>query len=508
MRKKIILIVIVIVVVLGFVIYQFFIKKEKPEFVLEKVAMATVSKEVSETGMVKISEEIKLGFKNAGRIEKILVKVGDVVEAGKELAEIETNQLLIELTEAKADLEVAKAKKTDAKASLETAKQDLKNIEAGAEEDLKNNYEDALNILDDAYLKMYNVYTAIDSVQRAYFTSSDTEGITVREKRTIIKNTMDEAKFYIDAAKSNSQNDKIDTALLETNKALEEIRDALEVIRDITETSLYRNVVSSSDKTSLDNQKSYINTGLTNLINAQQTISTTKITNDTNINNAKAKVSALEIQLKEEGENIGLYPAQVNQCLAKISLLENQIQEAILKSPGNGQITKINKRKGEIIQPNDWVVSSLPKGNFQIEVDIYEEDIVNVKIGDPVEIFIPAFPDEKLKGLVVSVNPAEKMVSEVVYYETTIDLMDLKEGIKPGMTADIVIETNKKENVLVVSKKAVNKINNKKIVKVFKEGKIEEREIEIGLEGDELVEIISGLEEGEKVIVSELLTNI
>ncbi|GAI53392.1 unnamed protein product, partial [marine sediment metagenome] len=70
MNKKIILITIIIAVILGFVIYRFFIKEEKPSFVLEKVSRGQVIKEVSETGTVKISEETELGFKNSGRIEK------------------------------------------------------------------------------------------------------------------------------------------------------------------------------------------------------------------------------------------------------------------------------------------------------------------------------------------------------------------------------------------------------------------------------------------------------
>ncbi len=502
MRKKIILIIIVIVIVLGFVIYQFFLKKEKPKFTLEKVSKGEVIKEVSETGEVKISEETNLSFKNSGRIEKIYVEVGDIIKVGQELAKLDTSQLLIELAEAKADLEVAKAKKTDAKTSLETAKQDLKDIEAGAEEDLKNAYEDALNTLDDAYLKIYNAFNVASLVQRSYFISSDQEGIRVRDNKNIIENILNQAKSYIDEAKKDSQNEKTDTALLEVKDALSDTKDALEIIRDMTETITYRNTVSSSDKTSLDNQKSYINTGLTNLINAQQTISTAKITNDTNINNAKAKVSAFETQLKEEGENIGLYPAQVNQCLAKISLLENQIQEAILKSPGDGQITKINKREGEVVQPTDSVISFLPSAPFQIEVDIYEEDIVNVKIGDPVRITLAAFPNESFGGKVVSIDPAEKLIEGVVYYKVTIDFEEAKEGIKPGMTADIVIESAKKDNVLVISKGTIEKINGRKIVKVFKNGNVEEREIEIGLEGsNDLVEVISGLNEGEEVVI-------
>lgn len=532
LSKKIILIIIIVAVVLIAVIYQFFIKKEKPEFVLEKVTMGTVSKGVSETGMVKISEETKLGFKNAGRIEKILVKVGDVVEAGKELAKIETNQLYIELTEYQAAFEVAQAdynkllagsspeeikvaetEVVNAQAVFDKTKQNLEDVKLSAEEDLKQTYQNALNILDEAYLKIYNGYNTAYNIQQTYFTVGDQEGIKVREKKDIIKNALDQADFYISQAKNSSQNEKTDVAIKEVKSFLSETKNALEIIRDMTEEPLYRNVVSSSDKTSLDNQRSYINTAYSNIVTAQQNISTTKIANQTNINSGQSEVAIAEaklekakdeLTLKKAGprqEDIDLYQAKIKQAQAKVSLLQSQLREAVLKSPNKGQITEINKREGEIVQPIDWVVSFLPKGKFQIEVDIYEEDIVNVKIGDPVEIFIPAFPDENLKGLVVSVNPAEKMVSGVVYYETTIDLMYLKEGIKPGMTADIVIETNRKENVLVVSKKAVKKQNGTKTVKVLNGKNIDEREVQTGVEGDGLIEIISGLKEGEEVII-------
>jgi len=93
------------------------------------------------------------------------------------------------------------------------------------------------------------------------------------------------------------------------------------------------------------------------------------------------------------------------------------------------------------------------------------------------------------------------MVEGVVYYETTIDFKEVKEGIKPGMTTDIVIETNKEEDVLVISKEAVKKEDGKAIVRVFSKGKLKEREIEIGLEGEDLIEVISGLKEGEQVII-------
>ena len=126
-------------------------------------------------------------------------------------------------------------------------------------------------------------------------------------------------------------------------------------------------------------------------------------------------------------------------------------------------------------------------------------------IGNPVSITLAAFLDEALAGRVVSINPAEKIVGGVVYYEITVDFEKEKAGIKSGMTADIVIEVAKKENVLVVPREALLKINGKRTVKILEGGEPQEREVEIGLEGDDLIEIISGLENGQPVIAREKL---
>lgn len=496
-NKKIILIVIVIIVALGVIVYQFFLKKEKPKFTLEKVVKGTVLKEVSETGTVKISEETNLSFKNSGRLEKIYVKIGDEISISQSLAKLDTSQLIIELAEAQAALEVVNAKKIDAQVSLENARQYLRDVEAGATQDLKQDYQDGLNTLDEAYLKIYNAFNVANSIQRSYFLNNDQEGIKVREQKDKIENALDQAEAYINSAKSNLEYEKIDSALSGVGKSLQDTRDALVIIRDMAETINYRDTVSSTDKTSLDNQKTYINTALTDIIGSQQTILATKVTNNKNINSAKAEILLLENQLKEGG----LYQAQINQAQASISLLENKIQESVLRSPIAGQVTKINKREGEMVQPTDTVISFLPTGPFQIEVDIYEEDVVDIKIGNLVKIILAALPDKVLEGRVVSIDPAEKLIGGVVYYKVTIDFETQKEGLKPGMTADVVIESNKKENVLVVPKNALKKIDGKKIVKVFENGQIKEREIEVGLVGDEYIEVTSGLSEGEEIVI-------
>ncbi|MCD6402560.1 efflux RND transporter periplasmic adaptor subunit, partial [bacterium] len=517
-----------------FIVYQVHFRKPELNFRIVEVVRGNVSQEVTETGKVKKGEKIDLSFKMAGKIEKIWVKEGEKVKEGDILAKLDNKELKIQLKEAKASLELyqakldkllagpteeeiqlAQTKVENAKTSLESAKQSLEDVKSQAAESLSSAYEDALNVLDAALLKAVTSQNTVDEIEREYFTISDQESNKVKKQRNAIKNAVSEANTYLNIAKETSNYEDIDAALLEMREALSSIYEALKIIRETCDSLSYKNLISSTDKTTLDNQKSYINTALGNVINAQQAISQTKINNEANINTAEAEVSSAKGVLKiaedelsllispPRKEDIELYEAQVKQAQAKVSLLEKQIEDTILKSPVDGEIIKIHKKEGEQVlsMVKDTVISLLPDETYEVEVDIYEEDIVKVKISDPVKISLVAFPDKIFKGKVIEIDPAEKLIEGVVYYEVTIGFEETPENIKPGMTADIAIQTARKENVLLIPKESLQEKDDKTIVQVFENGEIKEKEIETGLLGDEVVEIISGLNEGEKVII-------
>jgi len=511
MRKRIIISIIILLVVFG--VYQGFFKKERPTFNLAEVVRGEITQEVSETGQVKKGEEINLSFKNAGRIEKIYVEVGEKVKEGDILAKLDTAPLKIQLQEAKAASDIARAKLNKLSAGptqeeIKIAQTAVKNSQVAldtARQGLKDAGEDALNVLDDSYLKAYNAFNEVDLIQRTYFTADDQEGIKVRENKDKTAAGMTQAKSYLDIAKADSTNEKINTSLSEMKKALEIASDALKIIRETCEEPTYRNLVSSTNKTSLDTHRGYINTAITNLTNSQQSIISAKFA----IESAEGVLQAAEDDLAlttapARQEDIDLYQAQVAQAQAQVQLLENQIEEAVLVSPTNGQITKIAKQVGENVQSmtGDVVITLLPDAPFQIKANIYEEDIIKMKIGNPADISFVAFPEKVFKGKIISIDPAEKLIEGVVYYEVTIALEEMPEGLKPGMTTDLVIKTAQKENVLTVPQDAIQNKEGKTIVEVLKGEKFEEREIEIGLKGsNDIVEVISGLEEGEKVTI-------
>jgi len=532
--KKIIYLVIIILIV-GVGVYYFFVRNNGEEPLLETVARGTVVREVSESGTVSISEEINLSFKTTGDIAQIPVVVGDQVTAGQTVARLATTELVIALREAEAKLQVAQAnydkliagaspeeikvseaKVQAAQVTLNNAQQNLADVEAEAAEDLDNAYEDALNTLDDTELKLYNAYQKTRDVQRTYFSASDQTSLTVVENKNKVEDAWEAVAVQKDAAHEDPTQDVIDTALSVAEAELAITKAALETIRLKTETVTYRDEVSAADKTSLDTHRANIVTAYTNVVNDQQTIATTKLDNTSSINTAKAEKASAEASLqKAENElalvkadpqaaDIALAEAEIRQAESAVALANNAIREATLKSPVAGQVTDVYKEVGETTQVTDAVVTVLPRGELQIEVDIYEEDIVEVVVGDPVAITLVAFPNESLAGSVVAIDPAEKIINEVVYYEVTIGFDETREKIKSGMTADIVVETERKENVLVIPKRALKRDGTRTLVRIARAdtGVLEEREVVIGLEGDnDLIEVLSGLTEGEQVVV-------
>jgi len=471
-------IIIIILIVVGYYVVKAVFKSPTEGLIIEKVQKGEVLQEVSETGSVRATENISLGFKSIGKIAKIDVAVGDSVKRGDVLAELDSNQLLAQLQSAQAALGY-------------TTNQYNSGV-ASAKDNLQSAYKDALNVLNDTYTKIYNAYNVVTDLQNTYFSAADQEGIKVGDSKNDMQRNMSDVKSYLDAAQANSDS-AIDSAVSETLIDLDNIYNDLKIIRAQCDSGVYYSSVSSTGKTSIDTQKTNINTALTNLTASQ------------------ASISSYKIALQKAEDNAGSSgtgsSSQVEQAQANVDALQSQLNDNYLTSPIDGIITEVNIKKGQVISGSQSVINLLSTEPFQIKVNIYEQDIVNVKIGDDVKINLVAFPKETFDGRVLSINPAETIVDNVVYYEVTIEFTNQPDGIRSGMTADITIETNKEDNVLRVPKNAVVNIDGTETVQVVKGPKgypkIENATITTGLEGNDYFEVISGLQESDEIITGK-----
>jgi len=478
-RKSWIIIGAVVLIIVGYFAVKSFLKNPIDSYITEKASKGEVSQEISETGSVKATENLNLGFKITGKIARVDVSVGDSVRKGDILAELNLAQLSSQQRNAQAALDVAKNQYD--KLLRGAISEDIKIYEdavISAQHDLDSAQNSSVNVLNDAYTKIYNSYTAAISIKSSYFSASDQEGIKVQDSVSNINENMQSAKSQMAASLNNVYND-------------------LKIIREQCDQGVYYSRVSSADKATLDAHKGYINTALTNVTNSQQEINSYKIA----LQKAKDNLSLQTAGPRQE--DIDIYRAQMQQAQANLDSYQSQTNDGYLRSPINGRITEINAKRGETVSPGSSVINLLSSEPFQIKANIYEQDIVNVKQSDVVKISLVAFPKQTFEGKVIAIYPAEKIIDNVVYYEVTIDFPNQPEGIKSGMTADIVIETNKKEDVLRISKSAVENIDGKEIVQIANKKKIEDRQITTGLEGNDFVEVLSGLSEGDEIVIGK-----
>lgn len=199
-----------------------------------------------------------------------------------------------------------------------------------------------------------------------------------------------------------------------------------------------------------------------------------------------------------------LLEARITQAQATLNNVNKQIENSIIKAPIDGTITKINYDIGEqVLSGSRSVISILGDNDFEIEVMISEADISKIEKGDPAHITLDAYGDDvKFEGAVSFVEPAETIIQDVIYYKVSINFTPGEQVVKSGMTANITITTDQKDNVMVIPARAVIDRNGSgKIVRVLSNGEVLEKTVTVGLRGDEgLAEILTGLNENDEVV--------
>ncbi len=149
-------------------------------------------------------------------------------------------------------------------------------------------------------------------------------------------------------------------------------------------------------------------------------------------------------------------------------------------------------------------------GNFSqlsIKAPVNEIDISKVKVGQKATVTLDAFPDQTFVGRVTSIDTIGTNTSGVVTFTAYISLVLPPAAIKPGMSATAIIQTARHDNVLTIPTTAIQTASGTPTVERLRNGKIEVVEVETGIASDASTEIISGLSEGDTVVVGGQTTS-
>lgn len=189
---------------------------------------------------------------------------------------------------------------------------------------------------------------------------------------------------------------------------------------------------------------------------------------------------------------------------ASLTTLEKNIERTVLRAPVAGVVTKIYKEAGEIVTTGSPVLQvATGDTTAYIEVDVPESDVAKLSIGQEAMITFDALTkNDVFRATVESLDPRSTVISDVVYYHTKFLLIDRDDRLKTGMSADADVITDRSENAILVSRRAIQEDDDGVYVEVKNDTTVSRRTVKTGLENDEGdVEILEGLSEGEFVVV-------
>ncbi len=192
--------------------------------------------------------------------------------------------------------------------------------------------------------------------------------------------------------------------------------------------------------------------------------------------------------------------------------LDEQMARCVIKAPSDGIVIYYNRRywddsaqirAGATVYFQQPILTLPDLSKMRVKVKVHESMVKRVQKDQPARMQLEALPGRTLHGKVVSVGSVASSEGfrggGTKEYEVVVSMDDLPDdhGLKPGMTAEVKIVLKRLTNVLQVAIQTVTEFEGKNVVYVASGGRIERRQVEIGDRNDTMVQIVSGVEEGE-----------
>ena len=229
----------------------------------------------------------------------------------------------------------------------------------------------------------------------------------------------------------------------------------------------------------------------------------------------RAEVDTAEATVESLKARIALQHQQVQVAERQVTAQETDLADFIVRAPFDGIAISKDAQPGEMISPvsagggftRTGICTIVDMSSLEIEVDVSETYINRVKPGQPVDAVLDAYPDWRIPAHVITTVPTADRQKATVRVRIGFDQLD------PRILPDMGVKTSFLEErapaeanapvrqKLLVAKAAVRTDNGQTIVFVVRDDRVERRAVKIGLEQGDQVEVISGLNTGERVVV-------
>ncbi|MDX8388488.1 MAG: efflux RND transporter periplasmic adaptor subunit [Ghiorsea sp.] len=172
-----------------------------------------------------------------------------------------------------------------------------------------------------------------------------------------------------------------------------------------------------------------------------------------------------------------------------------------IHSPFDGIVMNIGAREGQRITPNTELYKIADLSRVWVVVDLYDDDLPWVQVGDMADMKVAGIPGRVFKGKVSFIYPYLEAKTRTVKMRLEFDNPKLE--LKPEMFANVTVMAGKQVNAVVVPSEAIIRTGEQDQVFIQREaGKYEPRQVMVGVEAEGLVQIVEGVQAGETVVTS------
>jgi HlyD family secretion protein len=533
------------------------------QYKVAKVERGTVRKTVSATGTLQPWTTVDIKSKAGGRVLALLVDVGTPVKKGQVIARIDPSDTQLAVNQARADIEAAIAKKEQSATQYELQKKQSQiavNNAKAALDSARDALSSAQSRLDTAR-RQSKTQPSLTEASIAQAKANYNQAVTSRKQLDATNaQSRASAKSALDQAIANEKNAEANLARQKSllakgfvsQQAVDNAQASYDVARaQVSSARTKYNTLDEELEASVAAADARVAQALASLQSAQA--------GRIDIQNRQAEVRQAEAALRQarsqvvqarealrqayanlannEIRKLDIASANASETRSRASLdnAEETLSQTTVRAPSDGVVLTKYVDTGTIItsglslnSTGSSIVQIGDTTRMYVDVKVDETDIANVDEGQKVEITMDAYEGVPFEGKVSRVYPQAVVEQNVTMIHVRVEVDNSSPTfrlLKPGMNATCEFVVDEKEDVLMVPSSAVTTSDDKSTVDIASGGKpapadpatgqgedpnvlievkTEKREVTIGLEGDDATEVVSGLKEGDTVVVQTI----
>lgn len=228
-----------------------------------------------------------------------------------------------------------------------------------------------------------------------------------------------------------------------------------------------------------------------NLQTAEHDLEVAKASAENSVNGTKAALTAARRHLLI----LGLKDSTIDSLGSKPDLAA----VFSLTSPIDGTVVERNATIGATVGPDANLFKIIDVSRVWVDANVFEKDLQRVRLGQQVKLTVPAFPSTTFSGRVILVNSVVDPDTRTVKVRTEVSNPDGR--LKPEMFANVEIITDVNRAAISIRQSAVLNDNGKTVVFVAEGNGYKKRQVQTGIQSGDQVEIVEGLNAGDKVVV-------